>query len=118
MPTLPRDDRVELSAGSHPILEGRHFDLHSAPPRELGQPYVGVDPEHLTTGRLKLPGHDASTNAHVENDPSTGLSEDALDQDVGITRPGPVVTPGIGPERFRRPPLMMRLVPGNRPSLG
>ena len=104
MPTLRRDDRVEFPACSLPGFEGRHFDLHSRVPRELGQPCVRVDPDHLATGRLKLPRHDASANAHVENEPSRNRSDDALDQDAGIARPGPVITLGIRPERFRRAP--------------
>jgi hypothetical protein len=87
-------------------------------PRELGQPRVRVDPEHPATGRLKLPRHNASTDAHVENERSNGRSDNALDQDVGIARPGPVITLGIRPERFRRLPLVMRLVLGNRRSFG
>ena len=118
MPTLPGDDRVEFSACSLPGFEGRHFDLQSAVPRELGQPCIRVDPQHPATGRLKLPRHDASTDAHVENEPSRGRADNPLDQDVGIARPSPVITLGIRPERFRRLPLVMRLVPGNRRSLG
>ena len=87
-------------------------------PRELGQPCVRVDPEHPAAGRLKLPRHDPSANAHVENEPSRGRSDDALDQDVGIARPGPVITLGIRPERLRRLPLVMRLVLGSRRGLG
>ena len=118
MPTLPRHDRVESPACRLPGFEGRHFDLHSRLPRELGQPCVRIDPEHQATRHLKLPRHDASPNAHVENEPSRGHSDDALDQNVGIARPGPVVTLGIRPERFRRLPLVMRLALGRRLSLG
>jgi hypothetical protein len=56
--------------------------------RELGQPCVRVDAEHLATGRLKLPRHDAGADAHVENEPSKGRSDNALDQYVGIAWPG------------------------------
>ncbi len=88
MPTLPRDDRVEFPACSLPGFKGRHFDLHSGVPRELGQPCVRVNPEHLAIGRLKQPRHDASANAHVENEPSRGRSDDALDQDLGVAVAG------------------------------
>ena len=87
-------------------------------PRELGQPRVRVHPEHLATGRLKLPCRDASANAHVENVRSRGPSDNALDQDVGIARPSPVIALGIRAERFRRLSLVMRLVLGNGRSLG
>lgn len=118
MPTLSRDECVEFPARGVPVFEGRHFDLHTVVPRELGQPCVRVDPEHLATGRLKLPRNDAGANADVENEPSGGRSDNALDQDVGIARPGPVITLGVRPERLRRLPPMMRPVLGARRSLG
>jgi len=118
MPTLPRDERVEFPARGLSVFEGRHFDLHTAVPRELGQPCIRVDPEHLAPGRLKLPRHDAGANAHVENAPSRDRSNDALSQDIGIARPGPVITLGIRPERFCRLTLVMRPVLGARRSLG
>ena len=102
MPTLARDDRVECPACGIPGFEARHFDLHAALPRELGQPCVGVDPEHLATGRLKLPRHDASGSADVEDARARGPGDDALDQSRGIARPGPVIACGIRPERIRR----------------
>lgn len=117
MPTLTGDDRVESPASSLPGFKGRHFDVHSAALRELGHPCVRLDTEHLTTGRLKLPRHDASADAHIENDSTRGGSHDALDQDVGIARPRAVITLRVRPERFRRMPVMVRLAVGNRRTL-
>jgi len=118
MPTLPRDDHVEFTTLRLPCLERRHLDLHAAAPREPGQPCVRVDPQHLAASRLKLPRHDASTNAYVENESSRGCSDKALDQNNGIARPGAVIALWIRPERFGCLPLVMRLVVGNRRSLG
>lgn len=117
MPALTADDRVECPACSLPGFKGRDFDVHSAALRELGHPCVRVDSEHLATGRLKLPRHNASADAHIENESSRGGSDDALDQDVGIARPRAVIALRVRPERFRRLPLMVRLAIGNRRRL-
>jgi hypothetical protein len=117
MPALPRDDGVELPPGRLPRVKRRHFDRYSALPCELGQPCVGIDPEHTAPGGLQLPRHDARANAHVENEAAAYPIRDALDQGVGIPRAGPVIAVGIGPEGFRRPPLTMRLIPGRRATL-
>ena len=76
--------------------------MHAASPRELGQPCVRFDPEHLAAGRLKLPRHDAGGGADVEDARAGGPGDDALDQSRGIARPGPVMACGFRPERIRR----------------
>ena len=117
MPTLTGDDRVEFPACSLPGLKGRHLDVHSAAPGELGHPCVRLDPEHPATSRVKLPRHDASAQAHIENKPTRGASHDPLDQDVGIARTRAVITLRVRPERFRRVPLIVGPAAGTRRSL-
>ena len=96
--------RIPWSINSFGHVAGRAIrsgSFHPHRERQQPLPRSPTNPERLATGRLELPGHDASGNTCVENEPSSCRSGNALDQDVGIARPGPVITLGIRPERFR-----------------
>ena len=101
VPGLSRDDRIEPPTGGLPSLEGRHFDIDASTACELGHPPVGLDAQHGATSRQELPGFDAGTAADVEHLAPRARGNDPVDQRCRIPRPGPVVAPGIDPERFR-----------------
>jgi len=114
VPGLPGNDRIEVSSGGVPSLEGRHLDLDPAAACKVGHPRVGLDPEHLAAGSLELPGFYAGTDADVEDVGSGAGGDDAPHHGVGVAGPGPVVAFGIRAEGLSHLSVSMWLVLGRR----
>lgn len=117
VPGLPRDDRVELSAGGLPGFKCRHLDLEPVPPRDICHPRVDLDPEHAAAGSLELAGGDPGPTADVEDVWPWAGSYDPLHHRLGIARPGSVVALGVRAERLGNLSLLMWLESGYWRSL-
>jgi hypothetical protein len=87
-----------LAARRVPVLERRHVNIDPAAPRELGHPRVWLYAGDRAADRLELPGLDAGTAADIEHRSARTGGDDPIDKVVGIWRPGPVVTFGVGAE--------------------
>ncbi len=95
VPCCAGNDRVEAPAGWVPCLERRYLDVDPGAPGELGHPSVGLHAEDGAAGCLELPSFDAGAAPDVEDVSAGARSDDPVDQDIGIARPGTVIACGV-----------------------